>query len=152
MADPTASAASPPAPAGNGPRTGNPRVDRMLQGMLGAGHLERCELTGTGIALHFRADDAYFASEELIARLVIGAAFGLLHRCGLEEAAFTFVRHGMDVRLRVGKAAFDAFFGLSAEQMAQLAADPDRFETSPVRTVSERRQWEFFLHFSKSEE
>lgn len=124
----------------------------MLHGMLGAGHLERAELAGTGIALHFRPDDAYFSSDELIARLVIGAAFGLLHRCGLEHAVFTFVRNGNDVRLRVAKAAFDSFFRLSAQQMARLARDPEHFETSSVRTVSEARQWEFFLQFSKGDE
>jgi len=152
MADPTARTASTPAAAAGAPRTGNARVDRMLQGMLGTGHLEHTELAGSGIALHFRADDAYFTSDEFIARLVIGAAFGLLHRCGLDHAVFTFVRNGNDVRLRVAKAAFDAFFALSAAQMARLASDPDRFEHSPVRNVTEARQWEFFLQFSKDDE
>ena len=129
--------------------TGNSRVDRMLQGMLGAAYLDRAALEGSSIALSFRPDDGYFANEEFIARLTIGAAFGLLYRCGLDEARFVFRRDGQEARLRVAKDAFAAFFGLTNEQMTRLAADPARFEESPVRTVSGSRQWEFYLQFTK---
>jgi hypothetical protein len=101
--------------------------------------------------LKFRPDDAYFISEEFLARLTIGAAFGLLYRCGLERANFEFNRAGQDVRLKVDRTAFAEFFGLTPDQTADLAGNPDRFEASPVRRVSEAKQWEFFLHFSKDE-
>jgi hypothetical protein len=129
--------------------TGHARVDRMLQGMLGAGHLDQAALEGGFIDLSFRQDDRYFVNEEFIARLTIGAAFGLLFRCGLGEARFVFRRDGQEVRLRVAKDAFAAFFGLSAEQMQPIASDPARFEESPIHKVNGARQWEFFLQFTK---
>lgn len=131
------------------PPTGNARVDRMLQGMLGAPYVTRADLKGASISIHFRGADDYFVSEELMARLVIGAAFGLFYRCDMETATFRFRRNDADVKLSVDKPAFNAFFGLTGEQMTKLAADPDRFDTSPVHRVTERRQWEFFLQFSK---
>jgi len=139
------------APPAGAPNTRNPRVDRLLRGMLGASHLERAVLDGASLVLHFRADDAYFVSEEFIARLAVGAAFGLLYRCGLQHVACHFVRQGQDVRLRIARDAFAAFFGLSPEALERLASDPERFEASPVRTISAARQWEFFLQFSKEE-
>jgi len=133
------------------PPTGNAHVDRMLQGMLGAPYLEQADLDGTSLSLYFRGDDSYFASEEFMARLVMGGAFGLFFRCGIETATFWFYRNEQDVKLRVEKSAFNAFFGLNDAQMAKLAADPDRFEASPVHKVNEQRQWEFYLHFSKAQ-
>ncbi len=133
------------------PPTGNERVDRMLLGMLGAPYLEQADLDGSQLSVYFRGDDAYFVSEEFMARLVIGAAFGFFYRCGIEAAVFWFFRNGEDVKLRIEQAAFNTFFGLSAEQMTKLASDPDRFDTSPVHRVSEQRQWEFYLQFSKDQ-
>ena len=133
------------------PTTGNERVDRMLQGMLGAPHIEQADLDGTQLSIYFRGDDDYFVGEEFLARLAIGAAFGFFYRCGVEKAAFWFFRNGEDVKLRFDKAAFNAFFGLSTEQMSKLAVDPNRFDASPVHQVNEQRQWEFYLQFSKDQ-
>ncbi|MFI5399839.1 MAG: hypothetical protein ACHQZQ_02145, partial [SAR324 cluster bacterium] len=130
--------------------TGNARVDRILNGMLGAGHLDRVALDGSSIALRFRQDDRYFVNDEFFARLAIGAAFGLLCRCGLSEARFLFLRDGQEVNLRIGKDAFNRFFGLSEEQMTRIASDPARFEDSPVHKIDEKRQWEFYLQFTKN--
>ncbi len=141
---------SPPA-ASTLPTTGDAHVDRMLQGMLGAPYLEQADLDGKSLSLYFRGDDNYFVGEEFMARLAIGAAFGLFFRCAIEVATFWFYRNEQDVKLRVEKPAFNAFFGLNDKQMAKLAADPDRFEASPVHKVNEQRQWEFFLHFSKAQ-
>jgi hypothetical protein len=121
----------------------------MLQGMLGAGRLDQVTLDGSSIAVSFRQDEGYFAHDEFIARLTIGAAFGLFYRCGLGEARFLFRRDGQEVRLRVGKEAFTAFFVLTEEQMTRIATDPARFEESPVHKVSGARQWEFYLQFTK---
>jgi hypothetical protein len=131
--------------------TGNARVDRMLIGMLGAPYVEQADLDGTQLSIYFRGDDDYFVSEEFMARLVIGAAFGFFFRCGLETATFWFFRNGEDVKLRVEQAAFNTFFGLNAEQMTRLASDPDRFDSSPVHRVNEQQQWEFYLQFSKDQ-
>lgn len=144
-----AMAAPSPAAAPKLPPTGNPRVDRMLQGMLGAPYVEQADLDGKSISIYFRGADDYFVNEEIIARLVIGAAFGLFYRCEIETAAFWFYRNETDVKLKVAKPAFNAFFGLTDDQMTKLAADPDRFEASPVHRVTEQRQWEFYLQFSK---
>jgi hypothetical protein len=141
----TSAAAAPPSRIA----TGHARVDRMLQGMLGAGHLDQAALEGGSIDLSFRQDDRYFVNEEFIARLTIGAAFGLLFRCGLGEARFVFHRDGQKLRLLVAKDAFAAFFGLRAEQMQRIASDPARFEESPIRKVNGSRQWEFYLQFTK---
>lgn len=145
MVTSTSAAAAPPSRIA----TGNARVDRMLQGMLGASHLDQAALEGASLALSFRQDDRYFVSEEFIARLVIGAAFGLFFRCGLDEARFVFHRDGQEVRLRVAQDAFAAFFGMNAEQLNGIASDPARFEESPVRKVDGSRQWEFYLQFTK---
>ena len=129
--------------------TGHARVDRMLQGMVGASHLDRATLDGSSIAVSFREDDRYFVNDEFVARLTIGAAFGLLYRCGLDEARFVFRRDGQEVGLRVAKADFAAFFGLTEAQMTRIASDPTRFEESPIHKVSGSRQWEFYLQFTK---
>jgi len=141
-------ASSPSAPAGR-PSTGNARVDRILNGMMGANRLDSVDLDGSSISLRFRPDDPYFASDEFCARLAIGAAFGLLYRCGLSEARIAFLRDGQHVNLRIGKDAFNRFFGLSEEQMTGIASDPARFEDSPVHKIAPARQWEFYLHFTK---
>ena len=144
MTESTAPSATSPQPG-----TGNVRVDRMLHVMMGSAHLESAELTGPVLTLRYRQADAYFVNDEFVARLVIGAAFGLLYRCGLGEVHFHFMRDGQDVPLHVSREAFAAFFGLDEEQMAALAADPARFDASPVHRVTEARQWEFYLQFTK---
>lgn len=146
-------AASPPSASvpGARPSTGNARVDRILNGMMGGGRLDSVALDGSSIALSFRQDDGYFASDEFCARLAIGAAFGLLCRCGLSEARILFVRDGQEVNLSIGKDDFNRFFGLSEEQMTSIAADPARFEDSPVHKIVPARQWEFYLQFTKRE-
>jgi hypothetical protein len=117
--------------------------------MLGAPYVEQADLDGTSLSIYFRGADDYFVSEEFMARLVIGAAFGFFYRCGIEQAAFWFFRSETDVKLTIDKPAFNAFFGLNAKQMAKLAADPDKFEASPIHRVSEQKQWEFYLQVSK---
>ena len=121
----------------------------MLQGLMGTAHLDRAGLESSILTLRYRQADSYFISEEFIARLVIGAAFGLLYRCNLDEVRFHFTRDGQDVPLHVSKDAYAAFFGLSEDQMSALTKDPARFDASPVHRVTEARQWEFYLRFAK---
>jgi len=121
----------------------------MLHGLMGTRYLDRAELDGTAISLHYRQADSYFINDEFVARLSIGAAFGLLYRCALGEVIFHYNREGQDVALHVTKEAFNGFFGLTEQQMTQLASDPDRFDVSPVHQVNESKQWEFYLQFTK---
>jgi hypothetical protein len=138
-------ASSPGAP----PATGNSRIDRMLPGMMGTPYLESAQLDGSVLTLKYRQADTYFVNDEFVARLAIGAAFGLLYRCGVGEVRFLFTRDGQEVLLHVDKVGFNAFFKLTEEQMARFATDPARFDASPVHTVTEARQWEFYLQFTK---
>jgi hypothetical protein len=146
MSETTASSSS-----GNRPSTGNPRIDRMLQGMMGATHLVAAQVEGGVLTVKYGPADSYFVNDEFVARLAIGAAFGLLYRCGLNEVRFHFVRDGQEVQLHVTKEGFNVFFKLTEEQMTRLATDPARFDASPVHMVSEARQWEFYLHFTKDD-
>jgi hypothetical protein len=135
--------------SGPAPSPAPPAVQNYLRFMLGAQHLERHEVEGRTIRLWFRTDDAYFGSEEVLARIAIGGGFALLHRFGFATVQLHATLNGQPVRLHVGQAEFDAFFGMTAEQLDALAKTPDRWDTSPIGRVSDERQWQFFLEFSK---
>lgn len=129
-----------------------PAVQNFLRFMLGAQHLERHEVEERVIRLWFRADEEFFASEEVVARVAIGGAFPLLHRFGFETAEFHAALAGQPVRLRVTKAEFDAFFNLPAATLDALAKTPGEWDHSPIGQVTEQQQWQFFLKFSKYNE
>jgi hypothetical protein len=126
-----------------------PALLHYLKWMQGGKYLERHELAEGSIILRFRRDDSYFGSEELAARIAIGAAFSLLYRFSFPLAVLHLTVKAEPVRLRIDRAAFAAFFGMTDEQMADLARHPDRWEASPIGKADERKQWEFFLKFSR---
>lgn len=132
--------------------TAPPAVQNYLRYMLGAKHLDRHEVEARTIRLWFRADDDYFSSEEVLARIAIGGAFSLLHRFAFEQAEFHMSLAAQPVRLRVPKAEFDAFFGMTAAALDSLAKTPDAWDRSPIGRVSDEQQWQFFLKFSKYNE
>ena len=129
-----------------------PAVQNYLRFMLGAKHLERHEVDGRTIRLWFRADPDYFIGEEVIARIAIGGGFSLLHRFAFEVAEFHAMLAGQAVRLRVGKTEFDAFFKMSSADLDALAKTPEKWDASPIGSVSDAQQWQFFLEFSKYNE
>ena len=129
-----------------------PALQNYLRFMLGAQHLERHDVEGRTIRLWFRKDDAYFASEEVAARIAIGGGFALLHRFGFNAAQFHMTLNGQPVGLRVAKPEFDAFFGMTAAELDAIAKTPDRWDDSPIGRVTAERQWQFFLEFSKYNE
>jgi hypothetical protein len=126
-----------------------PAVQNYLRFMLGSKHLERHEADARAIRLWFRADDEYFGGEEVVARIAIGGGFALLHRFAFETVEFHVTLAGQPVRMFVEKAEFDAFFNMSAAALDALAKTPDQWDRSPIGSVSDRQQWQFFLKFSK---
>jgi len=127
----------------------SPAVQNYLRFMLGAKHLERHEVEGRTIRLWFRPDEDYFSSEEVVARVAIGGGFALLHRFAFETVEFHVTLGGQPVRLYLEKTAFDEFFGMSTKALDALAKTPDEWDRSPIGSVSDQQQWQFFLKFSQ---
>ncbi|HEX7928519.1 MAG TPA: hypothetical protein VF678_13070 [bacterium] len=128
---------------------GSPAVQNYLRFMMGAKHLDRHEVEGKSIRMWFRADDDYFSSEEVVARVAIGGGFSLLHRFGFDVAEFHVSLAKQPVRLYVEKAVFDEFFKMSAAALDALAKAPEQWDRSPLGSASDSQQWQFFLKFSQ---
>jgi hypothetical protein len=125
-------------------------LGRLEGGVLGA-RVADFQEDGRTLTVRFRRAEGYLDSERDLALAGVGTGFSLLYGRGYDTVVLRFDRGERPVRMRLERAAFARFFGLSGDQMAALASDWQRFQTSPVKTISPERQQAFYEAFARPE-
>jgi hypothetical protein len=123
-------------------------LGRLDEGRVGM-EIRSFEEQGDALRLVLAVREADREREQALARAAVSSAYSLFYGRDYRALTLDFTLEGRTVRMRIARAPFNAFFGLSEAEMEALAGDRRAFDDSPVARLDNAGQRAFFLRFAE---